>query len=404
MKKNINIIGAFDRYNYGDLLFPIILEEYIKKYNQKLLKNFDIEFYGLVESDLSNVGGKKTKALKNLYKSSQEKGSMIIVSGGDVLPARISSMDIDLSQNKTSMLVKKVLRKTMGTRRFESISMKKFDLNYRFPWIVDSEVFKNQYIVYNAVGGSTLNTLPDYEYKEILKDLDKSTYISVRDEKSFENVISSKPKLYPDSATIMSEFFDISFLEKNISQKVKDAVKSCSNGYICIQSNFSSIRGKEEILIKEAEKICKENNYKLVLLPIGLAANHDDNIALRALKKLSTIDPIHIEDVNIYDIMYFIAKSKFFAGTSLHGNITSMAYGVKHIGLNKEISKLDRYLNTWDLEEQNHCIDFEDLYKEFNIIKNIDQSRLDNKREELVNLTKDNLKELFNCLEEKNNE
>jgi hypothetical protein len=30
VKKNIAIVGAFDRYNYGDLLFPIIIELYLK--------------------------------------------------------------------------------------------------------------------------------------------------------------------------------------------------------------------------------------------------------------------------------------------------------------------------------------------------------------------------------------
>lgn len=59
--KSINIIGAFDRYNYGDLLFPIIIEEYIKKYNCELIKKYKLEYYALVQSDLSKVGGKRLR-------------------------------------------------------------------------------------------------------------------------------------------------------------------------------------------------------------------------------------------------------------------------------------------------------------------------------------------------------
>ena len=98
--------------------------------------------------------------------------------------------------------------------------------------------------------------------------------------------------------------------------------------------------------------------------------------------------------------MYLIANSRFFAGTSLHGNITAMSYAVPHIGLNREISKLDNYLKTWDLEGQNHCIDFEELYNEFKIISKISEKKLKDKGNELVNLTIRNFEEIFYGLEE----
>lgn len=400
-RKTINIIGAFDRYNYGDLLFPIVIEEYLRENRQDLLEKYDLRYFGLVESNLSNVGGKKTEALKNLYNEELNKDSMVIVAGGDVLPARISSMDVDLSKSNLSMLCKKVIIKAINRRNFEKISMKKFDLNTRFPWIVEKGNFKNNvFVAYNAVGGSTLDKLPDFEVKEIKGNMSKSDYISVRDSKSLENVKELNSKLYPDSATIMSHFFDIDVLEKKISSDVRKFVKEQDNKYICIQSNLCSIRGKEEILVKEIEKIHKEEGLEILLLPIGIAANHDDNIALNRLKKYFNIKINHIEKLNIYDIMYLIANSRFFAGTSLHGNITAMSYAVPHIGLNREISKLDNYLKTWDLKEQNHCIDFEELYNEFKIISKISSKDLENKKKELIDLTIKNFDEMFRCLGE----
>ena len=399
--KTINIIGAFDRYNYGDLLFPIVIEKYLRENRKDLLEKYDLRYFGLVESDLSSVGGKKTQALKKLYNEDLSENSMVIVAGGDVLPARISSMDVDLSKSNLSMLCKKVIIKAINRRNFEKISMKKFNLNTRFPWIVEKDNFKNNiFVAYNAVGGSTLNELPKFEVDEIKRNMSKSNYISVRDNKSLDNVKDLNSKLYPDSATIMSNFFPINVLENKISKDVKKFIKDTGNKYICIQSNLCSIRGKEEILVREIEKIHREEGVEILLLPIGIAANHDDNIALNRLKKYFNIKVNHIEKLNIYDIMYLIANSRFFAGTSLHGNITAMSYAVPHIGLNREISKLDNYLKTWDLEEQNHCIDFEELYNEFKIISKISEKKLKDKRNELINLTIRNFEEIFEGLEE----
>lgn len=57
--KKINIIGAFDRNNYGDLLFPIIIEKTLKK---KGIKN-EFNYYALNKTDLSEVGAFPTKRI-----------------------------------------------------------------------------------------------------------------------------------------------------------------------------------------------------------------------------------------------------------------------------------------------------------------------------------------------------
>ncbi|MBB6631505.1 polysaccharide pyruvyl transferase family protein [Clostridium algidicarnis] len=400
LKKSINIIGAFDRYNYGDLLFPIIIEKYLERYSSPILEEYDLEYYGLVESDLSKVGGKKTKPLKDLYNNPIEKHSLIIVSGGEVLAARISSMDVDLSPNNFTTIIKKIIIKLIGRRNFEKFSMKRFFLNTRFPWVVDKRNFStNIYVAYNAVGGSILNTLIAKELSQIKDALKTSDYISVRDEKSLQNIEELKPSLAPDSAIIMSEFFQVEVLETKISKTVKEAVSSCSNGYICIQTNLCSVRSKELELVDQVERIAKDTGLKVVLLPIGIAANHDDVIALKNLIKLFKIDVIYIEDINIYDIMYFIAKSSFFAGTSLHGIITSMSYAIPHIGLNKDIPKLDNYLKTWGVSGQDHCIDFNELYESYNNIKDIPKQKLIENKDEMIALSLKNFDSLFMCLD-----
>ena len=410
--KSINIIGAFDRYNYGDLLFPIIIEEYIKKYNCELIKKYELEYYALVHSDLSKVGGKKTKALSDLYNKNVEKGSYLIVSGGDVLAARIGNMDIDLCKSFKEMIYKKTLRKLQGIENFEKKSKRLFDIDSSFPWVVDERVFNgNLKVIYNAVGGSTIDKLPPKDQSFIMGAMKNSSYISVRDNKSKENIVNNqflegkkinRGDVAPDSATIMSEIFTLEYLEGKISDSTKEFIKE-NKEYIVIQSNNASLKnGKDKELVEALNSIGARLKYKILLLPIGFAANHDDNIALEKVGKQLKVDYTHIKEHNIYDIMYLIGKGKFFAGTSLHGNITAMSYGVPHIGLNKEIKKLDMYLKTWDLKEQNGCISFNELNHKIDDLLKIDKESLLRKREELIEEVKENFKRILALIEENN--
>ena len=93
----------------------------------------------------------------------------------------------------------------------------------------------------------------------------------------------------------------------------------------------------------------KKDMEPSLLLPIGFAALHEDNIALKQMQNIYN-NFVLIDKLNIYEIMNLIANSYFFAGTSLHGNITAMSFGIRHIGLNPEIKKLENYLKTWEIK------------------------------------------------------
>lgn len=397
MKKNIAIIGAFDRYNYGDLLFPIIIELYLKKFYKEYLSEYTFNYYGLKESNLSIYGGKTTKSIVELLeKNNMPNGSILIVSGGNVLPARLSDMYLDLQENRLILFLNKVFRKLIGVNIYEKLLKKNIDINNSFPWIYGKEDFhENVSIAYNTVGGASLDKLKSKELDFIKQKLKSSDYLSVRDKKTKDNLIKLSPKLYPDSATIMSEIFSKDILKDKISNNVKHIINEFPDGYICIQSNLFSIRNKESILAEQLELIVEQFKLGVVLLPIGIASNHDDDIALQRLKMKLKIKSVLPEKINIYDIMYLISNSKFFGGTSLHGNITAMSYAIPHIGFNKNVTKLNEYLGTWDLKEQGGCIEFRELFDKFKEVMSIPKESLINKREELIDLTSENFKNMF---------
>ena len=85
-QKNIYILSASDRYNYGDLLFPIILIKELEKLG-------DYKFFNIatIKSDLSKRGALPTQNYKALY-SATGQNNYLIVAGGEVLGANWSRL------------------------------------------------------------------------------------------------------------------------------------------------------------------------------------------------------------------------------------------------------------------------------------------------------------------------
>ena len=76
-EQKIILYGAFDRYNYGDIIIPIILSKYLKN------NGFgNIEYCSIKNADLTHFGGFKCNALDA---QRIKRSSIIIVAGGEVL-------------------------------------------------------------------------------------------------------------------------------------------------------------------------------------------------------------------------------------------------------------------------------------------------------------------------------
>jgi Polysaccharide pyruvyl transferase. len=231
-------------------------------------------------------GGKPTKSISELFiDNNMPENSILIISGGEVLPARLSNMCWDSENSRIILMIKKAIRKISGIQLYENSLKRKLNIYNNFPWVFGKKDFYNDVkILYNSVGGASLEDLNIQELDNIKNKLKTSDYLSVRDNKTVYNLKEINPRLAPDSATIMSEFFTIDILKDKVSNPIEKFVSKNNGKYICIQSNLDSIKGKEDILVKQLEKIYIKYNYNIVLLPIGIATNHDDDIALKKIK------------------------------------------------------------------------------------------------------------------------
>lgn len=376
--KNVFIIGAIDRFNYGDLLFPIILENEILS-NHSDPDNVNIQFFGLVDSFMENNGGKNTKSIDKFYNGLEtEKDVTVIVAGGEVLTP---SWEILLTYlNKPFRILYDFLMRFYRYFKFRPISVflnimarKIVKGKTKYPFVIESKRFASDFkIIYNAVGG---HNLVDIKNVETAERIDKYNYFAVRDKKTFAFFESKKVenvKLVPDCAVLLSDHYPLDALKTKISSSLIDKLEKYKDGYVVFQvAYFKYLKNKEEIL-RLVASLSEKYGFSILLCPIGTALGHEDHKAAKEIDEISKAQTYVLNSENVWDIMYSIASSKLFIGTSLHGTITSMSYQVPYICVDKQQYKLQAYINSWSPEPFRNTIDFSEVIDQIDVVFNIE--------------------------------
>ena len=378
----IALVGAYDRYNYGDILLPhIITDVYKGKYK--------CDYYALIDSDLSNIGGFKTNSIKRLY-SDNHKYKAIIIVGGDVFASSWFGMYI--CYNYWDIYPLKILHRIMPEIT-EMICKKKLSGKSRFPWIFNNVFNTNVKIIYNCVGGYREN---DKQSSEELKLLSRNaSYISCRDIMAL-NSIEKRGFYVPDSAIIMSDIYGGNYLEDNVSNKVK---MICNEPYVVFQSRKIKSREKEKRIGEQLDVFTKKTGLKVVLLPIGFANAHEDLKALKNIYQFTNHATL-ITEATIWEIMYIIAHSRAFVGSSLHGCITAASFNVPSCPMDNKIAKQEFFYNGWKVPTvPNNKWDINYISENYSaLINNFDKNILRIKVNDLKNMVCQNLTYIDNII------
>lgn len=360
LQHKIAFLGAYDRFNYGDLLFPIIAGNEMRHRNPGV----KISVHALIESDLSKYGALKTQSLRALYaRDALQADDVVVFVGGGVIGVDWTYMLQNLVGRKANEAIYYATR-LVGGHAVNQLSRFYFGGRSPFPWVAGPEHFPVPVsVAYNAVGGSELAKLPPFVQKRTLRCLEKAAYLSVRDAETKRLMMPVEGRvaveLAPDSAVIMSEQYPLTLLEGLLSSSVRQQITG--EPYVCFHANLNYIQRFEDRIVPMLEAIFRNHGLRALLLPIGRYVGLDDQVGLRSiLEKIRTPATMVSDQASIWDIMAAIARAKLFLGTSLHGNVTSQSFAVPHLGLSERPSKLDFYLQTWDLPEQAHCIRLED--------------------------------------------
>jgi len=362
--KKIAIVGAFDRHNYGDLLFPIIITMAAK------IRGFngEVECFSTRVSDLTKFGAIQTKSLRSLFASKNGTDTLVIVGGGEVLSATWPVIVRYLCPQRLGSLISRLTR-LLGFQVSANILSKLMGVPTALPFVYSNDDFPaGALVAYNAVGGSHLANDEDNAVRNaVAAKLKDVSYISVRDDKTkriLEKLNVKPVHLAPDCAVLLSDLFEIHELSQRVSGELRGLCADFKNGYICFQSALTYVVGREKAIAQMLNKLQAVTGLGVVIFVIGRAPGHCDHDAASLVKQHLSEDrqiKLFASDT-IFEVMYLIAMSKAYAGTSLHGVITALSYAVPHIGLcPREVPKLAEFVNSWCDSDTSGLSEYSDL-------------------------------------------
>jgi hypothetical protein len=348
MYKTIYLVGAFDRHNYGDILFPMIHTSILTSHG---VQPDQIKYAAVSSSDMRRIGGYETIPIQQLLAQPQKPDTLIVLCGGDILSADWLLMLGNLSTPLVNKLFR-VGRKIFGIAATNVLARKLLgQINY-YPYIV-SKLDTGASIIYTAVGGAGFNGNEPHTQKvvDLLKTCES---VSVRDN-DVRNLLSRfglQPKLIPDTALPMSRIYPKEFLAgTDWKSKVNTSAAFSFDKYYSFQGAKRLLSDDVPHIVAQMKRVFDATGYAPLFVPIGRAADHEDHIPLERIFDALKADGYSCGILNsehVLDIMAALAFAKCYIGTSLHGAITTYSFGKKVIAVKSNaVPKLKDFLNTW---------------------------------------------------------
>ena len=182
-------------------------------------------------------------------------------------------------------------------------------------------------------------------------------YAAVRDEVSLGFVLEAGVEgpvdVVPDTGVLVAETIRRRVGEER-GRALLEPRGSGPNGRgrLCFQCGPGFLRREEDLVTKSLTRIAARRNLEVVLLPIGWC--HGDLDALRLVEEAGGGRFTLVEDIESpLEVGAVIGACDYFVGSSLHGNLTALSFGVPHIVVNNPLraAKLEGYVRLARLEE-----------------------------------------------------
>ena len=392
--KKIVVIGAFDRYNYGDNLMPILFEFFLKRFYPDSFSEYEFVYSALTDSDLSKYKAKKTVAIHKVLNKKNENPHSIISIGGEVLCASSSTLFLHMDNSKKATDFIVFLKKNRMTILADLLCQRHYKLPWEYPYLPPK--LSGTLTAFNTVGGGVSRYSLSQYLNKVKTRISNSDYLSVRDSRVVKSIDSfSSPDLFPDSAITMADFITDDFLVEECSDQINQLK---NKDYICFQAAPNKTDASAIEWVDILNKISERYSLEVILCPIGYASGHDDFDFLEEIHKKSLGKFTLLYELNLWEIMSIIKNSKIFLGTSLHGVITALSFSVSYIGLNPKVTKLDAFLKNWGINPSNRCYSADEILDVIDSILVIDKTEFDKHSKRLRSLGLDNNHKLVSTL------
>jgi len=342
------LFGAFDRHNFGDMLFPHVLE--------RMLAPRAVCHAGLATRDLRACGGHAVRAFGALAASAHDAPLNVIHVGGELLtcdaweaavmlaaPRRVPALIAQEKAWKESPLAWAQAHTGLAARAPYVLS------KAAQPWI--------ESLLFHAVGGTDLDRRDPPFREEVFDKLRNADHLSVRDRRTQAQLRAQNidAQLIPDPAVMVAELFGARIRTRATEVAMQAVLRAFPRGYAAIQ--FDASFGDDatlDVLAREIARAARAHGYGIVLFRAGAAPWHDDLDAYRRLRTRIMGTPIKVfASLDLWDICALIAHSRIFCGSSLHGRIVAMAFArprvtIVHAQEAMQPSRQAAFAATWE--------------------------------------------------------
>jgi polysaccharide pyruvyl transferase WcaK-like protein len=346
------IFGAFDRHNFGDMLFAHVVARLLAE------RSAEIEpvFAGCAQRDLRAYGGHDIASLAQLAARWRDEPVMLIHAGGELLTCDAWEAAVMLNSPEEAQACIARYGSRASDRRAWARSMLGTDA--LAPYVIGGETFSHAAsICFNAIGGASLESRDPAVRDEVLTKLRASQILTVRDTQTQATLRAAgiDAPLVPDPASMVAALFDERIQSQANHNAVADMRRAFPRGYLAVQ--FSADFGDDATLAhiaRQLDLLGEASGLGIVLFRAGAAPWHDD-IAVyeRVARHMRHATVKRFESLNVWDICALIARSEGFAGSSLHGRIVAMAYGLPRVNIlhpdeAARSGKQHAYASTWE--------------------------------------------------------
>lgn len=347
------LLGAFDRHNFGDLLFPHVVA--------RMLAGADLRYGGLVNRDLRCYGGHEVTALVELAESLRGWTSNVLHVGGELLTCNAWEAAVMLSP--ADRVEAAIASESEWKRDAPAWALARLGADACVPYVFSRQAFPglnaNQ-VFFNAVGGVDLDAHPFAFRAEVLRALQAADDISVRDRQTQALLKQAGigARLVPDPVVMVADLFGNRVRRRAFGGEVKEALKAFPGGYAAVQ--FSADFEDDETLdtiARQLDSMAATSRLGVMLFRAGAAPWHDDLACCERIAARMRHAPVKIfGSLNVWDICALISQSRLYCGSSLHGRIVAMAFAVPRVNVRHparagQITKQTAYAATWERPE-----------------------------------------------------
>ena len=314
--------GTFDVESMGDSLFPAALDFGIGKNDSA-----EITLFSLKSGKAPFITEVQVHSFEEFDElQSEKKFDLVVLGGGEFLHFEEINFTVDG--------VKKVYPEGYIWKNALQLAQK-----YKIPSVL------------NCVGVG--RDLFPYQEQQLREYLGTAACISVRDPFSAERMNRAGIKnaeCVADNLWYLNRMYSKQQLDTHRNELQLSTGICFSEPYIIVQ--YGTTKNTKE-LARQLLQIQNCTGYLIYLMPMNYC--HEDRIALEMVQAAAG-EKVRLLDPDFYpvDMLSIISGSRFFIGTSLHGNLTAASYNVPFVGLDMYpsfVSKMDGIFSMLECEK-----------------------------------------------------